>query len=90
MEKLQPLTIKLLDMTDAPYENYNANLAEIKKRLEVYGGVHARRLFEQVLAEELPFTTVRRAYRTAIKMAMGETVAEREYRKQEIKSGPKK
>lgn len=39
--------------------------------------------FERVLGEELPLTTARRAYRAAIKLAMGEENVYREWRPEE-------
>ena len=36
-------------------------------------------VFEQILSEELPLTTARRAYRTAVKIASGELDVYREF-----------
>jgi hypothetical protein len=74
---MHPLTEQLLRLTEQPYDNYNAILPQIKELL-----VDPERVeeFERVLGEELPLTTVRRAYRTAIRYAMGEQNAYREWR----------
>jgi len=74
---MQPLTKKLLELTEQSYERYNAILLQIKELLETN---ERRGVFERVLGQELPLTTVRRAYRTAIKIAMGEPDVAREWR----------
>ena len=76
---MDPLTKKLLALTDQPYDSYNAILPEIKGLLADRAGD-----FERVLAQELPLTTARRAYRTAIKAAMGEPDVSREWRPAEM------
>ena len=43
--------------------------------------------FQQVLSEELPLTTARRAFRTAIRVAMGEEKVFREPRPRPAKKG---
>lgn len=76
----QPETVVMLAMTERPYEEYNAILPQIKTKLATVDKNYLRVLtFEQVLEEELPLTTARRAYRTAIRIAMGETNVMREY-----------
>jgi hypothetical protein len=57
----------LLALTEKPYSEYNAILAQIKKRL----GAAKTEVFEKVLTEELPHTTGRRAFGIAIRVAMG-------------------
>jgi hypothetical protein len=83
---MQTLTKKLLALTEQSYDTYNAILPEIKAQLQATDvsveGVRVR-TFEQVLEEELPLTTARRAYRTAIKLAMGEPDVVREWRPRE-------
>ena len=55
--KSLPLTTELLRLTEKSYDEYNAVLDEIKsKLLDIQVAT-----FEQVLAEELPLTTARRA-----------------------------
>ena len=71
---MNPETQSILSLTDTPYDNYNAILPIIKQRL----GVERTSVFETVLGEELPLTTVRRAYRAAIMVAMGEPKVYRE------------
>jgi hypothetical protein len=71
----------LLSLTEQPYDNYNAILKEIKEILSESDRIDA---FERVLVEELPLTTARRAYRSAIKMAMGEENVYREWRPAEV------
>ena len=71
----------LLSLTDQPYENYNAILVEIKEILAEPERIEA---FERVLTEELPLTTARRAYRSAIQIAMGEDEVYREWRPSEV------
>lgn len=74
--KSLPLTTELLRLTEKSYDEYNAVLDEIKsKLLDIQVAT-----FEQVLAEELPLTTARRAFRTAVRVAMGEQNAYREPR----------
>jgi hypothetical protein len=74
---MHPTTKQLLALADQPYENYNANLPKIKEILAEPDRIEA---FERVLLEELPLTTARRAYRSAIKIAMGEENVYREWR----------
>jgi hypothetical protein len=74
---MQPITKQLLALVDQPYEKYNANLPKIKEILSAPERIEA---FERVLTEELPLTTARRAYRSAIKIAMGEENVYREWR----------
>jgi hypothetical protein len=66
-------TESLLELTDKSYDEYNSILPVIKQRL----GSKAE-VFNKVLAEELPLTTARRAYRTAIMVAAGEPKVYRE------------
>lgn len=75
---MESLTKKLLALADQPYDSYNAILPEIK-------GLLGERTddFERALGQELPLTTARRAYRTAIKVAMGEPDVPREWRPSE-------
>lgn len=76
----QPETVALLALTERPYDEYNAILPVIKERLGKVDKNYLRVItFEQVLEEELPLTTARRAYRTAIRLAMGEKDVFREY-----------
>jgi hypothetical protein len=90
------VTDALLALTERPYDEYNTILPQIKFRLETFDD-HSRDLvFEEVLEEELPLTTVRRAYRTAIKIAMGEKNVFREFvppkpksKKKKVDNGPK-
>jgi hypothetical protein len=70
------LLISLLTLTEKPYEDYNELLGEIKLQLETEERVS---LFEKTLAEELPLTTARRAYQTAIRVALGVKDVYREY-----------
>jgi hypothetical protein len=62
------LTTELVKLTEQPYDAYNAILPLIKQKL----GNERVSVFEHTLMEELPLTTARRAYRTAIQVAMGE------------------
>ncbi len=71
------LAAELLELTNRPYDEYNAVLEQIMTRLPLDVQVNT---FQQVLSEELPLTTARRAYRTAIKVAMGEEKVFREPR----------
>lgn len=71
---MNPETQSILTLTESPYDQYNANLLTIKQRL----GAQRVPIFESVLVEELPLTTVRRAFRTAIQVAMGEEKVYRE------------
>jgi len=71
----------LLSLTEQPYDNYNAILKEIKELLEDPDRIEA---FERILLEELPLTTARRAYRSAIQIAMGEDNVYREWRPAEV------
>ncbi len=76
----QPETVALLILTEQPYENYNTILPQIKETLATVDNNELRVIvFERTLEEELPLTTVRRAYRTAIRIAMGEKNVFREY-----------
>jgi len=75
---MNPLAKKLLALTEQPYENYNAVLPEIKASLDD----SQREAFEAALGQELPLTTARRAYRTAVRVALGEPAA-REWRPSE-------
>jgi hypothetical protein len=75
---MEPLTKKLLALTEQPYDSYNAILPEVKGLL----GDRTQE-FERTLGQELPLTTARRAYRTAIKVAMGEPDVAREWRPSE-------
>lgn len=69
-----------MKLTDVPYDQYNAALAEIKDGLVEVDRNYLRVLvFNRVLEEELPFTTARRAYRTAIRVAMGQKNVPREF-----------
>lgn len=70
-------TKQLLSLTEQSYDNYNVILPKIKETLSDPERLEA---FERVLAQELPFTTARRAYRTAIRIAMGEENVYREWR----------
>lgn len=74
--KSLPLTAELLRLTEKPYDEYNAVLDAIKSKLLDVQVV----TFEQILAEELPLTTARRAFRTAVRVAMGEQNVYREPR----------
>jgi len=76
MPKQIPLTAELLALTEKSYDEYNTVLTEIMTRLPLDVQVQT---FQKVLGEELPLTTVRRAYRTAIRVAMGEEGIFREY-----------
>lgn len=67
----------MLKLTEQSYDNYNAILPKIKEILAEPERVEA---FEKVLEQELPLTTARRAYRTAVKIAMGEDNVSREWR----------
>ncbi len=71
-----PLTAELLKLTEKSYDEYNTVLSDIMTRLPFDAQVQT---FQQVLTEELPLTTARRAYRTAIRVAMGEEGVTREY-----------
>ena len=80
-------TQSILTLTEKPYDEYNAILPLIKQQLGERTPV-----FEDTLVEELPLTTCRRAYRTAICTAMGEPNVYRETEHQkplEIKKGRK-
>jgi len=74
---MHPDTKRMLALVDQPYDNYNANLPKIKEILAEPERIEA---FERVLAEELPLTTARRAYRSAVKIAMAEENVYREWR----------
>lgn len=71
---MNPVTQSILTLTEQPYDEYNAILPVIKQKL----GADRTPVFETVLVEELPLTTARRAYRTAIMVAMGEEKVYRE------------
>jgi hypothetical protein len=71
-----PLVNELLALTERPYDEYNTVLTEVMTRLPLDVQVQT---FQQVLGEELPLTTARRAYRTAIRIAMGQEDVHREY-----------
>jgi hypothetical protein len=77
-----PLVTELLALTERPYDEYNAVLTEVMTRLPLDVQVQT---FQQVLGEELPLTTARRAYRTAIRIAMGQEDVHREYVPRPIK-----
>ena len=83
---MQTLTKKLLALTEQSYDTYNVILPQIKAQLQATDvsveGVRVQ-TFEKVLEEELPLTTARRAYRTAIKLAMDEPDVVREWRPHE-------
>jgi len=84
---MNPETQSILTLTDKPYDEYNAILPLIKQKLGDRTPV-----FEHTLVEELPLTTCRRAYRTAIYTAMGEPNVYRETEHQkpvEVKKGRK-
>lgn len=74
---MNDLTEELLALTEQPYDKYNAILSEIKYLMTEPERVDT---FERVLAQELPLTTARRAYRTAIRIAMGQQNVYREWR----------
>jgi hypothetical protein len=76
MPKQIPLTAELLALTEKSYDEYNTVLTEIMTRLPLDVQVQT---FQKVLGEELSLTTARRAYRTAIRVAMGEENVPREY-----------
>jgi hypothetical protein len=69
----------MLAMTALPYDEYNSILPQIKDRLAKVDDQDRVATFEQILTEELPLTTARRAYHTAIRIAMGEPDVFREY-----------
>lgn len=89
---MNPETQSILTLTDKPYDEYNAILPVIKQKL----GAGRIPVFESVLVEELPLTTARRAFRTAIQVAMGEEKVYRETEHQKAvapttaKKNPKK
>ena len=87
---MKPLAANLIALTEQPYYNYNTILPRIKKSILDSDMVGDQRLetFERVLSEEMPFTTARRAYQTAIKLALGEE-AVREYRPTDQRKGTK-
>lgn len=74
---MHPDTVAMLKLTEQTYDNYNAILPQIKEILAEPDRIEA---FETVLEQELPLTTARRAYRSAIKIAMGEENVYREWR----------
>jgi len=82
-----PLVNELLALTERPYDEYNTVLTEITTRLPLDVQV---RTFQRVLGEELSLTTARRAYRTAIRVAMGEENVPREYSPKPVKSTKRK
>jgi hypothetical protein len=67
---------EILALTDKPYDEYNTVLAQIKSKLKTFDVVGYKRVetFEQVLSEELPEQTARRAFRIAALVALGEEV----------------
>ena len=71
---MKPLASRLCALLETTYDNYNTILPKIKKALHEADIVGDQRVetFERVLGEELPLTTGRRAYRTAICIALGE------------------
>jgi hypothetical protein len=77
-----PLTAELLALAEKSYDEYNTVLTEIVTRLPLDVQV---RTFQRVLGEELSLTTARRAYRTAIRVAMGEENVPREYSPKPVK-----
>ncbi len=81
---MHPDTVAMLKLTEQSYDNYNDILPKIKEILNEPERVEA---FEKVLEQELPLTTARRAYRSAVKVAMGEDNAYREWRPE---ASPKK
>jgi hypothetical protein len=83
---MNTLTTELIAMTNVPYDGFNAILPLIKQKLG-----NRSHTFEAVLVEELPLTTARRAYRTAIMVACGEDKVYREveHQKPEFKKKPK-
>jgi len=85
-----PLTTELLALTEKSYDEYNTVLTDIMTRLPFDAQVET---FQRVLTEELPWTTARRAFRTAIRVAMGEEKVTREYQPKPAKrfsKAPKK
>lgn len=85
--KQNSLTSELLKLTDQSYDQYNVVLEQIMTRLPLDVQVQT---FQQVLGEELPLTTARRAYRTAIRIAMGQEDVHREYSPRPVKKKPAK
>jgi hypothetical protein len=83
---MKPKTQSILSLTEKPYDEYNAILPVIKQKL---GRVRAP-VFETTLVEELPLTTCRRAYRTAIMVACGESKVYRETEHQKPVPEPRK
>lgn len=71
---MKPETQSILSLTEKPYDEFNATLPVIKQKL----GHDRAPVFVSTLVEELPFTTCRRAYRTAIMVACGEPKVYRE------------
>ena len=71
---MKPLTASLIALSEQSYDTYNTILPKIKAQLAASDLVGNQRVatFERILAEELPLTTARRAFRTAICMSMGE------------------
>lgn len=78
-------TIALLKLTEQPYDEYNHILPVIKSKMDDKQVA----TFERVLAEELPLTTARRAYRTAIKVALDEPKVLREHKEAEVQNRKK-
>ena len=76
---MKPETQSILSLTEASYDKYNAILPVIKQKL----GHDRAPVFETTLVEELPLTTCRRAYRTAIMVAMNEPKVYREVEHQQ-------
>ena len=82
---MKALTASLLALTNQSYDKYNEILPEIKSKLG-----DSASIFEKTLVEELPLTTARRAYRTAICLALDETEGFcREYKPREDKNEQK-
>jgi hypothetical protein len=75
----------LLALTDKPYSEYNAVLPLIKSNIVRWDNFGPVRLdtFIEVLAEELPDNTARRAYRIAILVALGVEIHRETKRKHE-------
>jgi hypothetical protein len=83
---MKPETQSILSLTEASYDKYNAILPVIKQKL----GRDRAPVFETTLVEELPLTTCRRAYRTAIMVACGESKVYRETEHQKPVPEPRK
>lgn len=85
--KQNSLTVELLKLTEKPYEEYNAVLSTIMTQFPLDVQVET---FQRVLTEELPVQTARRAYRLAIRIAMGETIDRERLRVTKKFNPPKK